>query len=425
MSAQLSWELLFGDYKDPPKGKLEHLHSLVYFLYEFVLYIYQRQMRQSIKVTKEEKYKIEMAQPNPKRTSLSCSLFGDDSDNHHHQPSSQLFDAPPQHWDKKIRTARMNKQQQQQRLNDDNDSLDEEEDASCLSSTTNTVESSSGFATHRQTLLSVRHAQAHHPLVKQLTIAYDPKAPDMKEQIHSILRTYGLVVIKQFVPSSGTTTIRDTMLQDSEERRETICSALERRGLTYNAAVNDQSTIRFQQVAVRCKGRMDVRRPHTDLSSHHPLSDTGLDTIMEHVLYGGPDNSPKLVYSGYIYSWPESTDQPWHQDGAPLFPIHVDVPCYAVNVFFNLSTPSLESGPTEFRVYSHAMDPRHVSQQDDAMPIVSPVLEAGDLLLYDYRLCHRGVSNITDTTVRKVLYLLYARPWFREHLNFGTESLLS
>merc|ERR1711971_929704 len=84
----------------------------------------------------------------------------------------------------------------------------------------------------------------------------------------------------------------------------------------------------------------------------------------------------------------------------------------------------------------------------DDNPVVSAVLKRGDVLLYDYRICHRGTSNLsisgsssvaaaTDDDVddrcdddgnnkgilRKVLYLMYARPWFREHLNFGKTSL--
>ena len=91
------------------------------------------------------------------------------------------------------------------------------------------------------------------------------------------------------------------------------------------------------------------------------------------------------------------------------------------------------------------------------------VIGKGDILLYDYRICHRGTCNLssslavattntryppageanTSTTlekneeqqqeeketsraegiVRQVLYQMYARPWFKEHLNFGQKSL--
>ena len=54
--------------------------------------------------------------------------------------------------------------------------------------------------------------------------------------------------------------------------------------------------------------------------------------------------------------------------------------------------------------------------------VFSPELSVGDVLVYDQRTVHRGVPNRT-TTERPILYLLFARPWFREHINFGETSL--
>jgi ectoine hydroxylase-related dioxygenase (phytanoyl-CoA dioxygenase family) len=55
--------------------------------------------------------------------------------------------------------------------------------------------------------------------------------------------------------------------------------------------------------------------------------------------------------------------------------------------------------------------------------VVAPTLNKGDILIYDYRTCHRGTANVSTTVVRPMLYLMYARPWFAEHVNFGSESL--
>ena len=35
---------------------------------------------------------------------------------------------------------------------------------------------------------------------------------------------------------------------------------------------------------------------------------------------------------------------------------------------------------------------------------------------------HRGVANVSQHS-RPILYLLFCRPWFREHINFGSTSL--
>ena len=60
----------------------------------------------------------------------------------------------------------------------------------------------------------------------------------------------------------------------------------------------------------------------------------------------------------------------------------------------------------------------------DRHSVMAPQLKVGDLLLYDYRVCHRGTKNLSKSgKTRTMLYLLFARPWFKEHMNFGGEQL--
>ena len=56
--------------------------------------------------------------------------------------------------------------------------------------------------------------------------------------------------------------------------------------------------------------------------------------------------------------------------------------------------------------------------------VFAPELPVGDYLVYDQRTVHRGVPN-TSGIDRPILYLLFARPWFKEHLNFGPTSLFA
>jgi len=85
------------------------------------------------------------------------------------------------------------------------------------------------------------------------------------------------------------------------------------------------------------------------------------------------------------------------------------------------------------------------SNYNDDRAIIAPVLKRGDALIYDYRVCHRGTANLfgklDDITklptthsrkkhddnqanesdirgTRRILYLMYARPWFTDHVNF-------
>ena len=152
----------------------------------------------------------------------------------------------------------------------------------------------------------------------------------------------------------------------------------------------------------------------------------------------------ELVYIGLIPSFPNSEDQPWHQDGCTLFPeappeLGDSLPPYALNVFLPLLDITEELGPTEFWLASHCTNEARdsflssngggaaITVTDDPIGknknIVAPLIQTGDALIYDYRVCHRGTSNLSTNITRPMLYLMYARPWFKEHLNFGRERL--
>lgn len=185
---------------------------------------------------------------------------------------------------------------------------------------------------------------------------------------------------------------------------------------------------------------MDVRYCDETSNNKKLPSLSLIDNLAASVLHGAEE--PKKVYAGWIFSFPNSDDQPWHQDGSPLFEKGTeDLPSYAINVFCGLhDTQLLELGPTEFVAGSHHMEPE-TAMEKISEEVISAVLGKGDILFYDYRICHRGTSNLSTAAsssgrdkvekgsddgtglIRKVLYLMYARPWFREHLNFGDESL--
>jgi ectoine hydroxylase-related dioxygenase (phytanoyl-CoA dioxygenase family) len=112
-----------------------------------------------------------------------------------------------------------------------------------------------------------------------------------------------------------------------------------------------------------------------------------------------------------------------------------DLPPYALNVFIPLDRVTEELGPTELWLKSHKESTAKeimkvlstsTDDNDDHTnndPIIGPTLSRGSVLMYDYRICHRGTRNLSDTSVRPMLYLMYARPWFQEHLNFGSQRL--
>ena len=136
----------------------------------------------------------------------------------------------------------------------------------------------------------------------------------------------------------------------------------------------------------------------------------------------------KLAYVGLVSSGPGSVAQPWHADGVPLFPGSNNLPAHALNCFAPLVNVSRRMGPTEFVPASHKPGPvaraleAALQRGREPADVFSPELSVGDVLVYDQRTVHRGVPNRT-TTERPILYLLFARPWFREHINFGETSL--
>lgn len=245
---------------------------------------------------------------------------------------------------------------------------------------------------------------------------------------------------------------RETTAQEEEERRK-------RTEIGDNA--ENETSFRYHEVASRCIGRIDSRYR----MDQHPFNDPRVTSnsvllpIIRHML-GGENGNAELVYAGLIFSFPGSQCQPWHQDGEPLFPEEdlLDVPPYAFNVFIPLDDVDEEVGPTEFipgtllsdraqeineelvqwamieskwsGAGDHKASMRMVlgAEEDEwnsKNKVVAPLLRRGDAMIYDYRTCHRGTENLSQTKTRTMLYLMYARPWLKEHLNFGKEKLFA
>ena len=50
---------------------------------------------------------------------------------------------------------------------------------------------------------------------------------------------------------------------------------------------------------------------------------------------------------------------------------------------------------------------------------VTPTLKTGDILVFDYRVLHRGVANLSiEKEHRPILVLTFAKKWFQDKLNF-------
>jgi hypothetical protein len=233
----------------------------------------------------------------------------------------------------------------------------------------------------------------------------------------------GLVVLDERLPSSIVDRLREiacTSLSASLARVEACTSGPLGLGM-------DEG---FAEIVQRAPGRFDVVLEARELTmSGVPVEDAPWSAAVEGIL--GPE--ARLLYRGVLMARPGAAEQPWHADGEHLFPgFPVHLPTHCLNVFVPLVDLTVDNGATELCPGSHrqtgtVVDP---SRQDDDLPArigyrgssLTPLLAAGSVMLFDYRLVHRGLAN-RDLQMRPVFYLTYARPWFCDVRSFPERRL--
>eukprot|EP01006_Ploeotia_vitrea_P019811 TRINITY_DN52057_c0_g1_i1.p1 TRINITY_DN52057_c0_g1~~TRINITY_DN52057_c0_g1_i1.p1 ORF type:complete len:307 (-),score=14.48 TRINITY_DN52057_c0_g1_i1:483-1403(-) len=172
----------------------------------------------------------------------------------------------------------------------------------------------------------------------------------------------------------------------------------------------------YDEYMARSTGRIDMVVPQ--LSSLDFLNSDAVPwySLVQSIL--GPDT--RCVFKGCVIGTPGCETQDWHKDGKHLWPIAVTndapLPPHCLNVFVPLVDITEENGPTEFQPTSHKHEDFQFS-----FKTIKPCLKAGQCLLFDYRLWHRGLANTTNAN-RPLLYLTYARSWYRDPSNFPGRS---
>ena len=111
--------------------------------------------------------------------------------------------------------------------------------------------------------------------------------------------------------------------------------------------------------------------------------------------------------AGCVISEPGALAQPSHRDG----------PDGLVTVFAPLTAFVPRNGPTELSPSTH-------HECDDSAPSgLAPLLQPGDVLLFDYRCLHRGLANQGNAR-REVAYAVYSRQGVRDIQNFPSATTL-
>ena len=115
------------------------------------------------------------------------------------------------------------------------------------------------------------------------------------------------------------------------------------------------------------------------------------------------------------------TPQEWHGDGGHIFD-HAHQPPHCINVFVPLDDLTDTNGPTEFIPGTHVLNVFDNDRQggsgntDGNSNSFAIKAKAGGVIMFDYRLKHRGGLNSTPND-RLLLCLCYARPWFQDQAN--------
>ncbi len=143
-------------------------------------------------------------------------------------------------------------------------------------------------------------------------------------------------------------------------------------------------------------------------------------------------------FSGVVFSEPGSTAQCWHTDSPHLDREHL--PAHALNVMLALHDISMDMGPTEIARGSHVLTNhlRNTSLIRDELiyqhegttperlvlgtqnPVpegIARAMTAGSCLVFDDRILHRGLANISNRA-RRVAYFSYRKKGYSENTHF-------
>lgn len=185
----------------------------------------------------------------------------------------------------------------------------------------------------------------------------------------------------------------------------------------------------FREVVMRSNGRYELSLLHCPNSrpSLEPILEV-LEPIIPLLLEESTLDDLQLCHVSLLMAIPGAPAQPWHADGGHVS-LSQHLPCHVLNVFIPLVDVPLELGPTELRPASHYLTRNLASMmllakaRKTLRSPVTPCLKRGDVLIFDYRILHRGRANQHPTLERPVLVLTFAKKWFVDVCNFPKRSM--
>lgn len=191
-------------------------------------------------------------------------------------------------------------------------------------------------------------------------------------------------------------------------------------------ALGQGKTNGFLEVVMRSGGRYDLSLMHDNFGGEYrpsisPIVDK-LSSVATTLLHS--DMNDININLALVVSTPGAKEQQWHSDGEHLDMEH-HLPCHCFNIFIPLVNVTDDLGPTEIFPASHIATrkpaPMTFAPGELKAP-VAPTLNVGDILLFDYRVLHRGRPNLSGLN-RPVLVLIVSQPWYKDVHNYPNRSL--
>jgi len=247
-------------------------------------------------------------------------------------------------------------------------------------------------------------AEQRSLIARALRSDSEARASALLPQVESLYRE-GIAIVSDGITPSQVESVADV-----------VSSAFERYMLTVRTLDLQEKLLAegFMQIKMRHTGRYDLQLPELSAESFSFLMRDAPWMPLVHAALGA---DAQLTHYGCMLSFPNSAAQPWHSDGPHIRsggdPRFV-APMHAVNVFVPLVDLTTSNGPTEFVPGSHVW---HDLDEEPKAPTEVYRVKAGQAILFDYRLKHRGLGNASSSE-RPLIYITYSRPFFLDVYNF-------
>jgi hypothetical protein len=194
----------------------------------------------------------------------------------------------------------------------------------------------------------------------------------------------------------------------------------------------------FREIVMRSPGRYEIAIAqdrstaiYDTIQQYLPLVPDLLRQPQHHTIPLTWDDV-KLQNMSIVTSIPGATDQAWHADGSHVSLID-HLPCHCLNIFIPLNIDlTMEVGPTQLRPHSHYYTRGNMlagqmllnQAKRTLRPVIAPLLQRTDCLIFDYRILHRGLAHSNANQSQRILLnVTVSLPWFKDVVNFPKRSL--